>query len=177
MNDSGLRPEYYAEKGRKMMTERYILQFPRGVAVSISPYDTPYLNDEKFLEEFKRQIREAFQEYTVGTNPDYILQDKIMFIDLIRKLNFKISSRQILNECIRNQVEDAGSFDIENSFDTDDLELLIDEGVSRYSRSWTNWSPDKHVNEIAILFVGIAIKAVLNYIPALEPKKPNRGDK
>lgn len=61
MNDSGLRPEYYAEKGRKMMTERYILQFPRGVAVSIFPYDTPYLNDEKFLEEFKRQIREAFR--------------------------------------------------------------------------------------------------------------------
>lgn len=158
------------------MTERYILQFPRGVAVSIFPYDTAYLNDEKFLEEFKRQIREAFQEYTAGTNPDYILQDKIMFIDLIRELNFEVSSRQILNECIRYQVDDAGSFDLEKSFDTDDLEQLIDEGVSRYSRSWTNWSPDKHVNEIAILLVSIAIKVVLNYIPTLEPKKPNRGD-
>ena len=153
------------------MTERDILQFPRGVAVSIFPYDTAYLNDEKFLEEFKRQIREAFQEYTAGTNPDYILQDKIMFIDLIRELNFEVSSRQILNECIRNQVDDAGSFDLENSFDTDDLEQLIDEGVSRYSRSWTNWSPDKHVNEIAIMFVSIAIKVVLNYIPTIEPKK------
>ncbi|MEQ2422410.1 hypothetical protein WMO23_06645, partial [Megasphaera sp. CLA-AA-H81] len=68
------------------------------------------------------------------------------------------------------------SFDLEDSFDTDDLEQLIDEGVSQYSRSWTNWSPDKHVNEIAILFVGIAIKVVMNYIPTLEPKKPNRGD-
>ena len=158
------------------MTERYILQFPRGVAVSIFPYDTAYLNDEKFLEEFKRQIREAFQEYTAGTNPDYILQDKIMFIDLIRELNFEVSSRQILNECIRNQVDDAGSFDLENSFDTDDLEQLIDEGVRRYSRSWTNWSPDKHVNETAIMFVSIAIKVVLNYIPTLKQKKPNRGD-
>ncbi len=158
------------------MTERYILQFPRGVAVSIFPYDTAYLNDEKFLEEFKRQIREAFQGYTAGTNPDYILQDKIMFIDLIRELNFEVSSRQILNECIRNQVDDAGAFDLENSFDTDDLEQLIDEGVSRYSRSWTNWSPDKHVNATAIMFVSIAIKVVLNYIPTLKPKKPNRGD-
>lgn len=153
------------------MTERYILQFPRGVTVSIFPYDTAYLNDGKFLEEFKRNIREAFREYTAGTSPNYILQDKIMFIDLIRELNFAVSSRQILNECIRNQVDDAGSFDIEKSFDTDDLEELIDEGVSRYSRSWTNWSPDKHVNETAILFVSIAIKAVLNYIPTLEPKK------
>lgn len=74
------------------MTERYILQFPRGVAVSIFPYDTAYLNDGKFLEEFKRNIREAFREYTAGTNPDYILQDKIMFIDLIRELNFAVSS-------------------------------------------------------------------------------------
>lgn len=63
------------------MTERYILQFPRGVAVSIVPHDTAYLNDEKFLEEFRRNIRDAFREYTEGTNPDYILQDKIMFIN------------------------------------------------------------------------------------------------
>ncbi|MEQ2422273.1 hypothetical protein WMO23_05945 [Megasphaera sp. CLA-AA-H81] len=157
------------------MTERYILQFPRGVAVSIFPYDTAYLNDEKFLEEFRRNIRDAFREYTVGTNPDYILQDKIMFIDLIRELNFKISSRQILNECIRNLVDDAGSFDLEDSFDTDDLEQLIDEGISRYSRSWTNWSPDKHVNEMAMKFIWIAIKVVMNYIPYIEPVKP-RGD-
>lgn len=158
------------------MTERYVLQFPRGVAVSITTYDKDSFFNETFISEFKRQIREAFQEYTAGTNPDYILQDKIMFINLIRKLNFEVSSRQILNECIRNQVDDAGSFDIEKSFDTDDLELLIDEGVSRYSRSWTNWSPDKHVNETAILLVSIAIKEVLNYIPILEPKNPNRGD-
>lgn len=158
------------------MTERYTLQFPRGVAISITPYDKDSFFNETFISEFKRQIRDAFREYTEGTNPDYILQDKIMFINLIRELNFKVSSRQILNEWIRNQVDDAGSFDLEDSFDTDDLEQLIDEGISRYSRSWTNWSPDKHVNEIAILFVGIAIKAVLNYIPTLEPKKPNRGD-
>ncbi|EPP18946.1 hypothetical protein [Megasphaera sp. NM10] len=123
------------------MTKRYILQFPRGVAVSIFPYDTAYLNDEKFLEEFKRQIREAFQEYTVGTNPDYILQDKIMFIDLIRELNFKISSRQILNECIRNLVDDTGSFDIENSFDTDDLELLIDEALANIAGAGPTGAP------------------------------------
>lgn len=128
------------------------------------------------MDEFKRNIQAAFQEYSAETKLDYILQDKIMFIDLIRELNFEVPSRQILNECIRNQIDDAGSFDLENSFDTDDLEQLIDEGVSRYSRSWTNWSPDKHVNEIAILLVSIAIKVVLNYIPTIEPKKPNRGD-
>lgn len=158
------------------MTERYVLQFPRGVAISITPYDKDSFFNETFISEFKRKIREAFQEYTAGTNPDYILQDQIVFIDLIRELNFKISSRQILNEWIRDQVDDAGSFDIEKSFDTDDLELLIDEGVVRYSRSWTNWSPDKHVNEMAMKFIGIAIKVVMNFIPTLEPKKPNRGD-
>lgn len=158
------------------MTERYVLQFPRGVAVSITPYDKDYFFNETFMDEFKRNIQAAFQEYSAETKLDYILQDKIMFIDLIRELNFEVPSRQILNECIRNQIDDAGSFDLENSFDTDDLEQLIDEGVSRYSRSWTNWSPDKHVNEIAILLVSIAIKVVLNYIPTIEPKKPNRGD-
>lgn len=158
------------------MTERYVLKFPRGVAISITPYDKDCFFNETFIDEFKRQIGEAFREYTAGTNPDYILQDKIMFIDLIRELNFKVSSRQILNEYIRNQVDDAGSFDLENSFDTDALELLIDEGVSQYSRSWTNWSSDKHVNEMAMTFIWIAIKVVMNFIPTLEPKKPNRGD-
>lgn len=158
------------------MTERYVLKFPRGVAISITPYDKDCFFNETFIDEFKRQIGEAFREYTAGTNPDYILQDKIMFIDLIRELNFKVSSRQILNEYIRNQVDDAGSFDLENSFDTDALELLIDEGVSQYSRSWTNWSSDKHVNEMAMTFIWIAIKVVMNFIPTLEPKKTNRGD-
>ena len=158
------------------MTERYVLQFPRGVAVSITPYDKDCFFNETFMDEFKRNIREAFQEYSAGTKLEYLLQDKIMFIDLIRELNFEVSSRQLLNECILSRVDDAGSFALEDSFDTDDLEQLIDKGVSRYSRSWTNWSPDKHVNEIAIMFVSIAIKVVLNYIPTLEPKKPNRGD-
>jgi hypothetical protein len=158
------------------MTERYILQFPRGVAVSIFPYDTAYLNDEKFLEEFKRQIREAFREYTAGTNPDYILQDKLSFIDLIRELNFDASSRRLVNNYIRNKVDEDGTFSIDEEFDTYTMESLIDKAVGRYSSSWTNWSPDKHVNEIAILLVSIAIKEVLDYIPTLEPKKLNRGD-
>lgn len=63
------------------MTERYALQFPRGVAISITPYDKDSFFNETFISEFKRQIRDAFREYTEGTNPDYILQDKIMFIN------------------------------------------------------------------------------------------------
>lgn len=158
------------------MTERYILQFPRGVAVSIFPYDTAYLNDGKFLEEFKRNIREAFREYTAGTNPDYILQDKLSFIDLIRELNFDASSRKLVNEYIRDKIDEDGTFSIDEDFDTYTMESLIDEAVGRYKRDWNNWSPDKHVNEIAMTFIWIAIKVVMNFIPTLEPKKPNRGD-
>lgn len=157
------------------MAERYILQFPRGVAVSITPYDKDSFFNETFISEFKRQIREAFREYTAGTNPDCILQDKLSFIDLIRELNFDASSRRLVNNYIRNKVDEDGTFSIDEEFDTYTMESLIDEAVGRYSRSWTNWSPDKHVNEMAMKFIWIAIKVVMNYIPYIEPVKP-RGD-
>jgi hypothetical protein len=158
------------------MTERYVLQFPRGVAIPLTPYDKASSFNETFIDEFKRNIQEAFQEYSAGTNPDYIMQDKLSFIDLIRELNFDASSRKLVNEYIRDKIDEDGTFSIDEDFDTYTMESLIDEAVGRYKRDWNNWSPDKHVNETAILFVSIAIKEVLNYIPTLEPKKPNRGD-
>lgn len=158
------------------MTERYVLQFPRGVAVSITPYDKDSFFNETFIGEFKRNIREAFREYTAGTNPDYILQDKLSFIDLIRELNFDASSRRLVNNYIRNKVDEYGTFSIDEEFDTYTMESLIDEAVGRYKRDWSDWSPDKHVNEMAMKFIWIAIKVVMNFIPTLEPKKPNRGD-
>ena len=75
-----------------MMTGRYVLQFPRGIVISIFPNDTSQFKQSEFWENFRARIKKAFAEYTEETNPDYIVQDKLEFIDLIRELNFNVSA-------------------------------------------------------------------------------------
>lgn len=158
------------------MAERYILQFPRGVTVTIFPYDKSPLEDKEFLMDFKRKITHSFAEYTKGTNLKYIAEDKLSFIDLIRELNFKVSGEEIVNEWIRQEFDDKDEVYLEDISDTEEIESMIDEGIRRYKKSWSQWCADKHANEIAIALVSIAIRQVLNYIPTIEPVKTNRGD-
>lgn len=63
------------------MTGRYVLQFPRGIVISIFPNDTNQFKQSEFWENFRARIKKAFAEYTEETNPDYIVQDKLEFID------------------------------------------------------------------------------------------------
>lgn len=52
------------------------VKFPRGLVIDLN--DIP--ND------FEQQIERAFKEYTSGTNPEYMYQDKLCFIDRMSEL-------------------------------------------------------------------------------------------
>ena len=146
-----------------MMTGRYVLQFPRGIVISIVPNDTSQLKQSEFWENFRARIKKAFAEYTEETNPDYIVQDKLEFIDLIRELNFNVSAEQIINERMRNTFDYKNEVCSDDICDTNVIEELIDEGVSMYKRGWHHWSGDNHVDKIASVLVADAIKTVLEY--------------
>ncbi|WP_292018415.1 hypothetical protein [Megasphaera sp. UBA4382] len=150
-----------------MMAERYILQFPRGIAITIFPHDMSEFHQFEFWEGFREQIKKSFRDYTKGTNPEYIVEDKLSFINLIRELNFKISGRQIVNEHIREEFDDKNEVYLEDISDTDSIEEMIDEGLYRYKKDWNRWSGDKHVDEMVCALVADAIKTVMEY-PELE---------
>ena len=159
-----------------MMTERYILQFPRGIAITIFPHDMSQFHQFEFWEYFREQIKKSFRDYTNGTNPDYIIQDKLSFINLIRELNFNVSGKQIVNERIREEFDDKNEAYLEDISDTNSIEEMIDEGLCRYQKEWNRWSGDKHVDEIVCILVADAIKTVMEY-SELEIKSAKHREK
>ena len=112
-----------------MMTGRYVLQFPRGIVISIFPNDTSQFKQSEFWENFRARIKKAFAEYTEETNPDYIVQDKLEFIDLIRELNFNVSAEQIINEAKTNAKKELDSLENEialKKHELDDMQKQFD---------------------------------------------------
>ena len=158
-----------------MMVERYILQFPRGIVITIFPHDMSPFHQYKFWDDFRAQIKKSFSDYTKETNPEYIVEDKLSFINLIRELNFNVSGKQIVNEHIRDEFDNANEVYLEDISDTNSIEEMIDEGLSRYKKDWNRWSGDKHVDEMVCALVADAIRTVMEY-PELEIKSAKKRD-
>lgn len=158
------------------MTERYILQFPGGIAITIFPYDMSQFHQFEFWDDFREQIKKSFRDYTNGTNPDYIIQDKLSFINLIRELNFNVSGKQIVNERIRDEFDNANGVYVEDISDTNTIEEMIDDGLYRYKKDWNRWSGDKHVDEMVCVLVADAIKTVMEYSDLEIKSAKKRGE-
>lgn len=158
------------------MTERYILQFPRGIAITIFPHDTRQFKKSEFWEDFRTQIKKSFRDYTAETNPEYYVEDKLSFINLIRELNFNVSGKQIVNERIREEFDDKNEVYLEDVSDTNSIEEMIDEGLYRYKKDWSRWSGDKHVDEIVCVLVAEAIKTVMEYSELEIQSAKKRGE-
>ena len=133
-----------------------VLYFPRGVEVMITPKSV-------VTDEFRQQIRDSFRDYTWGTHEDYRFEDKLAYINLIRKKNFKVGGEHLINDYIREQVWDLGRFSLDDFKDFGILESLINEGVGRSLKDWHQWSGDHHLDEPACRFVLAAIEEVMNY--------------
>lgn len=158
------------------MTERYILQFPRGIVITIFPHDMSEFHQYKFWDDFRAQIKKSFSDYTKETNPEYIVEDKLSFINLIRELNFDVSGKQIVNEHIREEFDDKNEVYLEDISDTDSIEEMIDEGLYRYKKDWNRWSGDKHVDEMVCALVADAIKTVMEYSELEIKSAKKRGE-
>ena len=158
------------------MTERYILQFPRGIAITIFPHDMRQFKKSEFWEDFRTQIKKSFRDYTAETNPEYYVEDKLSFINLIRELNFNVSGKQIVNEHIREEFDDKNEVYLEDVSDTNSIEEMIDEGLYRYKKDWNRWSGDKHVDEIVCVLVAEAIRTVMEYSELEIQSAKKRGE-
>ena len=133
-----------------------ILHFPRGVEVRITPRSV-------VTDEFRQQIWKAFHDYAEGTHPDYLNQDKLAFIDLIREENFKEDPAVIINEYIRGCLESDGAVELTDLVSLEQIENFMNVAVNRYRKGWHHWSGDHHLDEPACKFVAAAIEEVMAY--------------
>lgn len=133
-----------------------VLYFPRDVEVRITPHSM-------VTDEFRQQIRKAFHDYTAGTHPDYMVQDKLAFINLIREKNFHVDSKALVNEHIRDLLENDEEVTLGDLLDLEQVENLIDEALHRNRKNWNHWSGDHHLDEPACKFVAAAIEEVMAY--------------
>ena len=144
-----------------------ILYFPGDIEIRITPKSV-------VTDEFRQQIRDSFRDYTYGTREDYRYQDKLAYINLIRKKNFKVDAEDLINEYIKDQIWDQGEFSLDDFKSFEILESLINLGIDRSLQDWHHWSGDHHLDEPACKFVQAAIEEVLNYPETDEPSQAER---
>lgn len=132
------------------------LEFPRGVKVDI-------MNPP---EDFEEQIRQSFADYTDGTNPDYMYEDKLAYIDLMREYAHQITDsydavRDLIFERFQYEFDEYGTFIGEEDFQTlDALREAYEAGKLDLHDKYTD---DHHVNEKIHKLLARAIKVVMDY--------------
>lgn len=138
-----------------------IIELPRKIKVDVWNFNT---------DELTAKVKEEFGQYTSGTNPDYMYQDKLLFIDLMVQRLHHSDAEEKVNRLIKNtfeyQLDEYGELMEPSEFLTQ--EFMVDcynlgqEDHKLYSR---NFSGDHHMDERIMLIEAIVIKAVMDYLP------------
>ncbi len=135
----------------------YIVYFPRGYRVNV--FDVP--------ENFETQIKMLFQEYTSGTAKDYRDEDKLRFIDAMRKTvhNYPLTPDDAVNNIVKEYML---------SYYDDTGELLQEEDIycnefmqECFCRGMMNlhddYGDDHYIYDEVHKLLVRAIKVVINY--------------
>lgn len=133
-----------------------ILRFPRGVIV-------PLEENSKVTDHFRSKIRESFVKYTEGTKGEYLMEDKLSYIDSIRELNFPVSGEDIIKDALFQEFVENDDPNEILPFEPDEIEGMIDEGVRRARTEWCMYDGDGKLGKAAIPFIYAAIEEVMKY--------------
>lgn len=136
-----------------------MIMLPRGIRVDVFNFNT---------DELIERVKEEFAEYTSGTNPDYMYQDKLLFIDLMVQRLHHADATEKVNRLIKNtfeyQLDEYGDIMDESEFLSkefmEDCYQLGQEDHKLYSRNFTG---DHYTDERIMLVESIVIKAVMDY--------------
>lgn len=136
-----------------------MIMLPRGIRVDVFNFNT---------DELIERVQEEFGEYTSGTNPDYMYQDKLLFIDLMVQRLHHADSGEKVNRLIKStfeyQLDGYGDIMDESEFLSrefmEDCYSLGQEDHKLYSRNFTE---DHYTDERIMLVESIVIKAVMDY--------------
>lgn len=135
------------------------IELPRRIIVDIWNFKT---------DELIATVKEEFAQYTSGTNPDYMYQDKLLFIDLmVQRLHHADSANKVnrlIKKTFEYQLDEYGELMEPSDFLSqefmEDCYNLGQEDHKLYSRNFTG---DHHIDERIMLIESIVIKAVIDY--------------
>lgn len=135
------------------------IELPRRIIVDIFNFKT---------DELIATVKEEFGQYTAGTNPEYMYQDKLLFIDLMVQRLHHADSGEKVNRLIKRtfeyQLDEYGELMEPSEFLSqefmEDCYNLGQEDHKLYSRNFTG---DHHIDERIMLIESIVIKAIMDY--------------
>lgn len=117
-------------------------------------------------EDFEDRIRESFKKFTIGTAKDYTYQDKLAYIDVMRKYLhdardaedcvLKLMKRH-MEYCIMN---DGEILEKEDYLNFEFMNECFDMGRTNL---YANYTDDRHADEAIMQLLVRAIKVVINY--------------
>ena len=136
-----------------------MIMLPRGIRVDVFNFNT---------DELIGRVKEEFAEYTSGTNPEFMYQDKLLFIDLMCQRLHHADSTEKVSRLIKTtfeyQLDEYGDIMDESEFLSrefmEDCYSLGQEDHKLYSRNFTG---DHYTDEKIMLVESIVIKAVMDY--------------
>lgn len=133
-----------------------IIELPRGMKVDV--FALP--------DDFDEQIRQAFADYTDGTSSDYTYQDKLAFIDCVRKyLHHAVDS----TVCVKDLVLETYEANLDEQWELTDIgefntlefmEYAFDKGRTNL---YAHYTGDHHIDDKIMEMVVRIIKVVIAY--------------
>lgn len=139
-----------------------IIELPTGIKV-----DTESIQRMEFGDLYKA-VQEGFAEYTSGTNPKYMYEDKLMFIDLMAAKLHHADPGEKVNRLIKKtfsqRLDEYGEFMDESEFlSIEFMEDCYQLGKGDAKLYLRNLSGNLHTDEAIMMIECIVIKAVMDY--------------
>lgn len=131
----------------------------------------PYIeqiNTECLPDNFEELVKKSFINFTKGTNKNYTFEDKLLYLDNLRKFylrgytdtSFEIT--KILGESYRQQLDDYDDvLEKEEVLSTEFMEHCFDRGFMPFRDTWDKWSSS--ANDRAHKTIVDIIRIVINF--------------
>ena len=139
------------------------------------------IDTEDIPKNFDDMIRGSFEAYTLGTNPDYMYQDKLKYIDDIVKKLHKVNDsyekvKSLIIEFFEGEVDELGIIpDKEDLLSIEFMEHCYDKGRADGCLRSYDFCNNEHENEKIMQILCRIIKVVMNYEGGVEmPQKHGR---
>lgn len=118
--------------------------------------------------DFREQVQTAFGEYTQGTNPDYMYQDKLCYIDAcierLHKSNEDNDIEDMIIDMVKYELSEQGQLPTnEDVFGYDGLIMAYREGKKKHELYSHQYGRHKHDSEKCMKLLCEIIKAVMDY--------------
>ena len=135
-----------------------IITLPRDLRVDI----------DHVPEDFEAQVQKVFAEYTSGTNPVYMFEDKLCFIDAmiarLHKLDASDGISHLIKARFAHELDEYGELtEPEEFLSIAFMEDCYTAGESDRKLYSFEYAEDRHDNEKIMKVICRAIKAVMDY--------------